>query len=153
MMLRSLVLLLSVSIAESFSNPASFVGKQPLGLSATTAKLTSSKAMRSGRSALSALSMAEQRRVVVTGMGITSCLGNTLDEVADSLYNARFVASFTLVCAHVGLSSLDLSCMPPPHCPKHKNTCAPTVRAEGKLLELNVAALSGFRGQKSHSLP
>ncbi len=91
MMLRSLVLLLSVSIAESFSNPASFVGKSPLGL-ATSAKLVSSKAMRSGRSALSALSMAEQRRVVVTGMGITSCLGNTLDEVADSLKNARFVS-------------------------------------------------------------
>lgn len=29
------------------------------------------------------------RRVVVTGMGIVSCLGNTLDDVADSLYHAR----------------------------------------------------------------
>lgn len=28
-------------------------------------------------------------RVVVTGMGITSCLGNTLDEVYDSLYNCK----------------------------------------------------------------
>jgi len=29
------------------------------------------------------------RRVVVTGMGITSCLGNTLEDVKDSLYNAK----------------------------------------------------------------
>ncbi len=29
------------------------------------------------------------KRVVVTGMGITSCLGNTLEEVKDSLYNAK----------------------------------------------------------------
>lgn len=104
MMLRSLVLLLSVSIAESFSNPASFVGKRPLGLS-TSAKLGSSKAMRSGRSALSALSMAEQRRVVVTGMGITSCLGNTLDEVADSLYNARSGIKFRQDFADYGIRS------------------------------------------------
>jgi len=29
------------------------------------------------------------KRVVVTGMGITSCLGNTLEDVKDSLYNAK----------------------------------------------------------------
>lgn len=29
------------------------------------------------------------KRVVVTGYGITSCLGNTADEVKDSLYNAK----------------------------------------------------------------
>ena len=29
------------------------------------------------------------RRVVVTGMGITSCLGNTLEEVKESLFNAK----------------------------------------------------------------
>ena len=31
----------------------------------------------------------EQHRVVITGMGIYSCLGNTLDEVRDSLYNGK----------------------------------------------------------------
>ena len=30
-----------------------------------------------------------KKRVVVTGMGITSCLGNTLEDVTDSLYNAK----------------------------------------------------------------
>ena len=34
-------------------------------------------------------SMAAQRRVVVTGMGITSCLGNSLDEVAQSLKDCK----------------------------------------------------------------
>ena len=29
------------------------------------------------------------KRVVVTGMGITSCLGNDLDTVADNLKNAK----------------------------------------------------------------
>ena len=29
------------------------------------------------------------RRVVITGMGIWSCLGTTLDEVRDSLYNGK----------------------------------------------------------------
>ena len=29
------------------------------------------------------------KRVVVTGMGITSCLGNSIDDVKDSLYNAK----------------------------------------------------------------
>ena len=29
------------------------------------------------------------KRVVITGMGIVSCLGNPLDDVADSLYHAR----------------------------------------------------------------
>ena len=31
----------------------------------------------------------EQHRVVITGMGIYSCLGTTLDEVRDSLYNGK----------------------------------------------------------------
>ena len=30
-----------------------------------------------------------ERRVVVTGMGVVSCLGNTLDDVTDSLRNAK----------------------------------------------------------------
>ena len=29
------------------------------------------------------------RRVVITGMGIYSCLGKTLDEVKESLYNGK----------------------------------------------------------------
>ena len=31
----------------------------------------------------------ENRRVVITGMGIYSCLGKTLDEVRESLYTGK----------------------------------------------------------------
>ena len=30
-----------------------------------------------------------QKRVVITGLGIWSCLGTTLDEVRDSLYRGK----------------------------------------------------------------
>jgi len=45
------------------------------------------------------------RRVVVTGMGITSCLGNTLDEVADSLENAKSGITFSEEYANFGIKS------------------------------------------------
>mmetsp|Transcript_17586 Transcript_17586/g.57029 ORF Transcript_17586/g.57029 Transcript_17586/m.57029 type:complete len:483 (+) Transcript_17586:219-1667(+) len=59
------------------------------------------------------------RRVVVTGMGLCSCLGNTLDEVADSLYHARSGITFNEKYAEIGMKSqvcgrpkLDLSDVP-----------------------------------------
>lgn len=45
------------------------------------------------------------RRVVVTGMGITSCLGNTLEEVTDSLKNAKCGITFAEQCAELGIKS------------------------------------------------
>ena len=35
------------------------------------------------------------KRVVVTGIGIVSCIGNTLEEVINSLYNAKSGISFS----------------------------------------------------------
>jgi len=49
--------------------------------------------------------MAAERRVVVTGMGLTSCLGNTLDEVSDSLYHARSGITFSQAYADFGIRS------------------------------------------------
>ena len=43
------------------------------------------------------------RRVVVTGMGICSCLGNSLDEVADSLYHAKSGIKFMPKYAELGM--------------------------------------------------
>jgi len=43
----------------------------------------------------SAIAMEAHKRVVVTGMGIVSCLGNTLEEVADSLYQAKSGITFS----------------------------------------------------------
>jgi len=45
------------------------------------------------------------RRVVVTGMGITSCLGNTLEEVTDSLRHARSGITFSQEYADYGIRS------------------------------------------------
>lgn len=46
-----------------------------------------------------------KRRVVVTGMGIVSCLGNTLDDVKSSLYNAEPGITFNEEFAAKGLKS------------------------------------------------
>jgi len=52
------------------------------------------------------LAMAEAYpRVVVTGMGLVSCIGNTLDEVADSLYNAKSGLSFSQDFVDAGMKS------------------------------------------------
>jgi len=45
------------------------------------------------------------RRVVVTGMGITSCLGNTLEDVKHSLYNAISGISFSEEYSEIGMKS------------------------------------------------
>jgi len=44
-------------------------------------------------------------RVVVTGMGVVSCLGNTLDEVKDSLYECKSGLTFCQEFADVGMKS------------------------------------------------
>ena len=45
------------------------------------------------------------KRVVVTGMGITSCLGNTLEDVKKSLYDAEPGITFNEKYAELGLRS------------------------------------------------
>lgn len=61
-------------------------------------------AKKSQRMGLTSLCMAD-RRVVVTGMGITSCLGNNLEDVKDSLYNAKPGISFQQEFADLGIKS------------------------------------------------
>ena len=45
------------------------------------------------------------RRVVGTGMGITSCLGNTLEDVKNSLYNAESGITFSEEFEKLGIKS------------------------------------------------
>jgi 3-oxoacyl-[acyl-carrier-protein] synthase I len=45
------------------------------------------------------------RRVVVTGMGITSCLGNTLEDVTNHLKNAESGLTFNSEFAELGIKS------------------------------------------------
>jgi len=61
--------------------------------------------LMSAASASSEASLPPLRRVVVTGMGLCSCLGNTLDEVADSLYHARSGIKFVEKYAEIGMKS------------------------------------------------
>ena len=46
-----------------------------------------------------------QKRVVITGMGIWSCLGTTLDEVAKSLYEGRSGIVFDQLRKDMGFRS------------------------------------------------
>lgn len=55
--------------------------------------------------ATSATSLNAERRVVVTGMGITSCLGNTLEDVKTSLHEANPGITFQDEFAELGIKS------------------------------------------------
>ena len=46
-----------------------------------------------------------QKRVVITGMGIYSCLGRTLDEVRDALYNGKSGIVYDPVRKEMGFRS------------------------------------------------
>jgi 3-oxoacyl-(acyl-carrier-protein) synthase len=61
-------------------------------------------ASKSQRQGVTSLSMAD-RRVVVTGMGITSCLGNTLEDVKESLHKAEPGITFQDQFAELGIKS------------------------------------------------
>ena len=45
------------------------------------------------------------KRVVVTGIGIVSCIGNTLKDVIDSLYNAKSGITFSKEHEELGFRS------------------------------------------------
>merc|ERR1711966_96140 len=61
---------------------------------------------RAGRSAISInMEASGLKRVVVTGMGITSCLGNDLDTVADNLKNAKSGIRYRQEFADFGIKS------------------------------------------------
>jgi len=51
------------------------------------------------------LSMMADRRIVVTGMGITSCLGNNLEDVTESLREAKCGIEFSEKYAELGMKS------------------------------------------------
>lgn len=50
-----------------------------------------------------------EKRVVITGMGIWSCLGTTLDEVRDSLYKGKSGIVFNAERKSLGFRS---ACVP-----------------------------------------
>jgi 3-oxoacyl-[acyl-carrier-protein] synthase-1 len=51
------------------------------------------------------MALAGLKRVVVTGMGIVSCLGNTLEEVKTSLHECKSGLTFSEECQELGIKS------------------------------------------------
>ncbi|KAI2493721.1 beta-ketoacyl-ACP synthase [Fragilaria crotonensis] len=51
------------------------------------------------------MAVAGLKRVVVTGMGIVSCLGNTLEEVKTSLHECKSGLTFSEECQELGIKS------------------------------------------------
>jgi len=94
--------LVSASTASAFTTPAhgsTFVGGTKFGSPETSA--------RRNRACSTSLSMeaAGLNRVVVTGMGIVSCLGNTLEDVKASLHEAKPGITFSEECNELGIKS------------------------------------------------
>ncbi|CAJ1335337.1 unnamed protein product, partial [Effrenium voratum] len=73
------------------------------GLSVAFAAAVLRRSKRESRE--SRVAMCADRRVVVTGMGITSCLGNTLDDVAESLKEGKSGITFSEEYEELGIKS------------------------------------------------
>lgn len=99
--------ILSGSAVAAFA-PSSTIGSSFVG-GARFEQLSDSTAKRdeiNHRRAPTCLSMAlGDRRVVVTGMGITSCLGNTLEDVKASLHEAKSGITFSDEYSELGIKS------------------------------------------------
>merc|ERR1719409_768656 len=83
-----------------FSSASGFVADGGLKM-----RSTMPSAMDVTRVAAPAMAAPGGRRVVVTGMGITSCLGNTLDEVAKSLHECKSGIKFIPEFKEKGMKS------------------------------------------------
>lgn len=84
----------------SFTSPSSKVDAfAPLSSTTGTVTKPIGSRVRQWVTALNA------KRVVVTGMGIVSCLGNTLSEVKDCLHEAKSGLSFSEEFAELGIKS------------------------------------------------
>lgn len=84
---------------------AGATGAGTVGTVALAALGALSAAAARSRRVTSLVSRAAERRVVVTGMGITSCLGNTLDDVADNLKNGNSGITFSEEYEKLGIKS------------------------------------------------
>lgn len=77
-------------------NASAFTANAPFGVNSDRSRVSTAR----GSTSLQAT-----RRVVVTGMGIVSCLGNTLEEVKDSLHEAKSGITFNEEYAELGIKS------------------------------------------------
>lgn len=73
--------------------------------SSSVAAFTAPTPVNSGRVGTKLHAVDGLSRVVVTGMGIVSCLGNTLDDVKKSLHECESGISFSEECNELGIKS------------------------------------------------
>lgn len=85
----------TVSNVSAFSPQSAFTSGFKLQAQDAAATSTTSLSM----------SATPERRVVVTGMGITSCLGNTLEDVKESLHSAKSGIQFSSEYEERGMKS------------------------------------------------
>jgi len=79
--------------------------QQAEALVVNAAPLTSSRAASVSRASVPTMAAPGGRRVVVTGMGIVSCLGNTLEDVTTSLKEAKSGIKYNPIYAEKGMKS------------------------------------------------
>lgn len=84
--------------------PSAQVGSSFVGRVQVQSRNAVSATRQQRTKGLTTLSMAE-RRIVVTGMGITSCLGNSLEEVTKNLKEANCGLEFNEKYAELGMKS------------------------------------------------
>jgi len=89
------------SFAPSVNRGSTFVGR--VSLQKSVVSTPHSSQCRS--EPLTHLAMMADRRIVVTGMGITSCLGNTLEDVTKSLQEAKSGITFAEEYSELGMKS------------------------------------------------
>lgn len=103
MKIQSTAFILAIAPAAAFTSHCGS-SRTFVGSSKWDTRSAAVSAKKSQRMGVTTLCMAD-RRVVVTGMGITSCLGNTLDDVKDALYHAKPGISFQQEFADLGIKS------------------------------------------------
>jgi len=104
----ALVLALLAYDAAAFVPSSRGVSTLARGAAAADGKLVARPTVQcgSGQRNLVALSVVTGlKRVVVTGMGITSCLGNTVEDVKESLWHAKSGIKYSEKYAELGLKS------------------------------------------------
>jgi len=94
---------LSFTSVSAFA-PSTTVGSSFVGSVQLQSRDVASSSSQHAARGLTALMMAD-RRVVVTGMGITSCLGNSLEDVTASLKEAKCGIKFSEKYAELGIKS------------------------------------------------
>jgi len=88
------------------SGSGAFVARPSASTPTTIWASSSSSSSSAARSqSLLRMEVTGLKRVVVTGMGITSCLGNTLDDVKESLYECKSGITFSEAAAERNIRS------------------------------------------------